>query len=196
MGILRGILPGELEPLFDTILLSGLETIEITLNTPGAFKLIRRASRLYGKKLMIGAGTVLTITDLKKALDAGATFIVSPVLVKPVVQECVKRQIPVFPGAFTPQEVYDAWIAGANMVKIFPSGCFGPGYFRELKGPFRDIELLACSGVSPENIREYFESGASAAAIGSGTFRRDWIQSQKFVLIRNKIQAYLKGLPE
>ncbi|HOG24104.1 MAG TPA: bifunctional 4-hydroxy-2-oxoglutarate aldolase/2-dehydro-3-deoxy-phosphogluconate aldolase [Candidatus Omnitrophota bacterium] len=196
MGILRGLLPEELEPLFDTILLSGLETVEITLNTPGAFKLIRRASRLYGKKLMIGAGTVLTVTDLRKALDAGATFIVSPVLVRPVARECVKRKIPVFPGALTPREVYDAWTAGASMVKIFPSGCLGPGYFRELKGPFRDVELLACSGVTPENVGEYFRSGASAVAVGSGIFRRDWIQSRKFTLIRDKIQAYLKGFPE
>ncbi len=194
MGILRGISGKDLEPLFESILESGLETVEITLNTPAACSLIRKAVRRYGRKLMIGAGTVLSVTDLKKALDAGATFAVSPVLVRPVVRYCVKNRVPVFPGALTPREIHAARDAGATMVKVFPAGCFGPAYFREIKGPFGEIELMACSGVTPENIKEYFANGASAAAIGSGTFRGEWIRQGKFDLINRKIRACLRAL--
>ena len=195
LGILRGITPHELEPLFETILASGLRAVEITLNTEGAAGLIKNAVKLYGGRLMIGAGTVLTPKDLRTALSAGATFIVSPVVVPPVIEYCAKRKIPVFPGALVPQDIYAAWQAGATMVKVFPAGCFGPAYFKELKGPFPGIELLACGGVTPENLPVYWKNGASAFAVGSGVFRREWIAAKKFHLIRNKLRKYLAALP-
>ena len=83
--------------------------------------------------------------DLKIALKSGATFIVMPVLIKDVLKYCVKNKIPVFPGALTPGEIYQAWDAGSTMVKVFPAKFFGPEYFREIKGPFNNIQLLACS---------------------------------------------------
>ncbi len=195
LGILRGITPEELDPLFETILAAGLQAVEITMNTGGAAGLIQNAVKRYGRQLMIGAGTVLTLKDLQQALSAGATFIVSPVIVPSVIGYCVKHKIPVFPGALVPQDIYAAWQAGASMVKVFPASCFGPDYFKEIKGPFPQIELLACGGVTPANIKDYFKNGASAVAVGSSVFRKDWIAAKKFHLIRSKIQTFLKALP-
>lgn len=196
LGILRGVPTSALNPLLDAICASGLETIEFALNGEGALEQIKRAVRYSKGKLAIGAGTVLNLRDLRAALRAGASFIVSPVLVEPVVRYCVKHKIPVFPGALTPSEVYAAWQAGATMVKVFPASCFGPKYFTELKGPFPQIKLLACSGVTPENMSDYFENGARAIAVGSSVFRKDWIAAQKFSLIRKKLQSYLSALPQ
>ena len=165
------------------------------MNSTNASSLIKKAVRLYGQKLIIGAGTVLNMKDLKTALKAGATFIVSPVLVKDVTCYCIKNKIPVFPGALTPTEIYEAWRAGATMVKVFPAACFGPKYFRGIRGPFLQIELLACAGVTPENMKDYFVNGASAIAVGGSVFRKDWIAAGKFHLIRRKLLAYLKALP-
>lgn len=165
------------------------------MNTKGATGLIKNAVMRYGKQLMIGAGTVLTLKDLKDALRAGATFIVSPVVVPPVIQYCARHKIPVFPGALVPQDIYKAWQAGATMVKVFPASCFGPDYFKEIKGPFPEVELLACGGVTPKNLPTYFRNGASAVAVGSSVFRKDWLAAKEFHLIRNRIQAYLKALP-
>lgn len=195
LGILRGISAAALEPLLDVAVESGLETIEIAMNTEGAAGLIQRAARFYPRKLTVGAGTVLNMADLRTALRAGASFVVSPVLVKSVVRYCVREKIPVFPGALIPSDIYAAWRAGATMVKVFPAGCFEPDYFRELKGPFPKIELLACAGVTPANIKDYFSNGASAVAIGGSVFRKEWIRAGKFGLIRKKIQRYLLGLP-
>jgi len=195
LGILRGITPAALTPLFETIAASGLQAVEITMNTEGAAGLIQKAVKQYGKKLMIGAGTVLTLKDLTRALDAGATFIVSPVVVPSVIRYCAKHKIPVFPGALVPQDIYEAWQAGATMVKVFPAGCFGPDYFKEIRGPFPQIELLACGGVTPANTKAYFRNGASAIAVGSSVFRKEWIAAKKFNLIRSTIQTYLKALP-
>jgi 2-dehydro-3-deoxyphosphogluconate aldolase/(4S)-4-hydroxy-2-oxoglutarate aldolase len=196
LGILRGIEPKNLDPLFEALLVSGLEAVEITMNTEGAAGLIRNAVKRYGKRLMIGAGTVLNLKDLKNALHAGATFIVSPVVVPPVIRYCIRHKIPVFPGALVPQDIYEAWQTGATMVKVFPAGCFGPEYFKEIKGPFPKIELLACGGVTPENMPDYFKCGASAVAIGGSIFRKDWLPKKEFSMIRRRLQAYLHRLPE
>ncbi|OGW79856.1 MAG: hypothetical protein A3G33_02475 [Omnitrophica bacterium RIFCSPLOWO2_12_FULL_44_17] len=195
LGILRGIKPGELEPLTATIIESGLQTIEITMNTSGASGLLKKTVQLAGKKLMIGAGTVLTLDELKLAIDSGATFIVMPVLVENVVKYCVKKKTPVFPGAFTPFEIYKAWQAGATMVKVFPAqSAGGPDYFKEVKGPFNHIELLACGGITPDNLSSYFENGASAIAFGGSVFRKDWLREKNFKksgeAIKELIDAY------
>jgi 2-dehydro-3-deoxyphosphogluconate aldolase/(4S)-4-hydroxy-2-oxoglutarate aldolase len=167
LGILRGADRDIIEPLVETVISAGLKTLEITMNTAGAAELIRKAKQVSRGRLTLGAGTVLTLQDLKIALKSGATFIVMPVLVNDVVKYCVKNKIPVFPGALSPQEIYYAWEAGATMVKVFPAKFFGPEYFREIRGPFNQIGLLACGGVTPENMKDYFACGASAVTFGA-----------------------------
>lgn len=180
LGILRGIEADTVQPLAETVLATGIRTIEITMNTAGAAGLIRRMVAAGSGRLMVGAGTVLSLDDLQRALDAGATFIVLPILIPSVVERCAERKIPVFPGALTPKEIHDAWSAGATMVKVFPASCVGPEYFREIKGPFQDVELLACGGVTAANLGDYCSRGASAVAFGASVFRPDWLASREF----------------
>ena len=191
LGILRGIEQDSVEPLADTIIASGLETIEITMNTAGAAGLIKKMVRAANKRLTIGAGTVLNVESLETALGAGASFIVMPVLVPEVARYCAKNKIPFFPGALTPQEIYEAWNSGATMVKVFPAGFFGPKYFKEIKGPFNEIELLACAGVTPENMKDYFDSGASAIAFGASVFKKDWLSAGDFKSIKDAIGKFV-----
>lgn len=194
MGILRGIESDYLKQLLETISASGLETIEITMNTPGAAKLISKAVKLSKKRLCIGAGTVFDMNSLETALSAGATFIVMPVLVEDVMVYCLKNKIPVFPGALTPTEIYKAWQSGATMVKVFPAKTLGPEYFKEIKGPFDKIELLACSGVTPQNLKAYFSNGASAVSFGASVFRTEWLKTRDFESIGIAIKEFLKVL--
>ncbi len=195
MGIVRGVEMAQIEPLIEAVISSGLETLEITLNTKNAAGIILRAKKAAKKSLVLGAGTVLDLDSLKQALDSGETFIVMPVFIKDVVRYCVKNKIPVFPGALSPQEIYHCWKEGATMVKVFPAKFFGPGYLREIKGPFDDVELLACSGVTPQNLREYFSCGASAVAFGASVFKKEWLQKKDYSSISFAIKAYLKQLP-
>jgi 2-dehydro-3-deoxyphosphogluconate aldolase/(4S)-4-hydroxy-2-oxoglutarate aldolase len=191
LGILRGGKAELIEPLVETVISAGLVALEITMNTPGAAELIRKARRVGGRRLILGAGTVLTQQDLKSALGSGASFIVLPVLVREVVEYCVKNRIPVFPGALTPQEIYQAHISGATMVKVFPAKFYGPEYFREIKGPFNKIELLACGGVTAENLKNYFASGASAVTFGSSIFRKDWLAAKDFKAIGQAVKNFI-----
>ncbi len=193
MGILRGIREDILLPLLDAIIEGGLETIEITMNTPDASRLISEAVRLRGGRLMIGAGTVLDMASLKNALDAGASFIVTPVCVEDVSIYCRDHHILFFPGALTPAEIYHAWSFDPFMVKVFPTKFFGPGYFKEVKGPFNNIELLACGGVGPEKVASYLSSGADAVAFGSSVFKEERLQHRQFSLITDDIRLYVQA---
>jgi len=192
MGILRGIEQMAIEPLINIIVASGMQTIEIAMNTTNAACLIKKAVKLARGKLTIGAGTILNLESLKTAQDAGATFVVMPTFVKEVAQYCVKFKIPFFPGALTPSEIHAAWCEGATMVKVFPSGIFGPVYFSYLKGPFPEIELMAVGGVRQDNIPEYFAKGASALAVGSSMFDKNQIKFGNF----QAIEKSLTGLVE
>lgn len=194
IGIMRGVSLDMIDPLLETVMDTGLQTIEITMNTDGAEKLIQHAVKKAAGRLTIGAGTVLDLESLQTALKAGASFIVLPTLVPEVVKYCVTHKIPVFPGALTPQEILNAWQSGATMVKVFPAKTFGPEYFKELKGPFNNIELLACGGVSPANLKIYVANGASAVAFGSSVFRPDWLANKEFPSINRRISQYLKAL--
>ncbi len=190
MGILRGVEAGDLESLIEASISGGLETLEITMNTEDAPGLIEKAVKLSRNRLDIGAGTVLNIDSLHSALSSGATFIVTPVLVKDVSEYCLKNNIPFFPGALTPKEIYEAWNKGATMVKVFPAKFFGPEYFREIKGPFNEVELLACGGVTPQNLKSYFSNGASAVSFGGSVFSRDLLVKKDFAKIAQKIKEY------
>ena len=188
---MRGIEPDCIESLTETVVGAGLEAIEITMNTKGAADLIDSMVRCAKGRITVGAGTVLDKNSLREALDAGASFIVSPVLIDDVVGHCVKNRIPVFPGALTPQEVYNAWNAGATMVKVFPASFFGPSYLKELKGPFNGIKLLACGGVTAGNIKEYLSSGADAVAFGASVFKKEWLAKKDFASIGDAVKQLL-----
>jgi 2-dehydro-3-deoxyphosphogluconate aldolase/(4S)-4-hydroxy-2-oxoglutarate aldolase len=194
LGIVRGIGIEAIEPLVETAVSSGLHSIEITMNTAGAPTLLRKMSAVAGKELMIGAGTVLTMEELHLALDAGATFIVMPTLIAPIVAYCRSHHIPVFPGALTPGEIHSAWCSGATMVKVFPSTFFGPSYFKEIKGPFQNIELLACGGITPENVGAFLSAGASAVAFGGSVFKKEWLEKREFQKIGDKIKAFIRNI--
>jgi 2-dehydro-3-deoxyphosphogluconate aldolase/(4S)-4-hydroxy-2-oxoglutarate aldolase len=193
MGILRQIDDNSIEPLTEAVISSGLKTIEITMNTKNAASLIKKMKQAAAGKLALGAGTVLSLDDAKSALEAGATFIVMPTLVKEVVSYCKDKNIPVFPGALSPQEIYNAWNMGATMVKVFPAKFFGPSYFKEIKGPFNDIELLACGGVNKDNIKDFFDNKASAVAFGGSIFKPDLIKEKKFDEIAEGISALIEA---
>ena len=199
IGILRGLVEHHLAPLLETVIEAGLVSLEITMNTPGAGRLIRQASGLVGERLWLGAGTVTDLSSLHVALDNGARFIVMPIYNEAIVTYCREHAIPVFPGALTPQEIAIAWQSGAEMVKVFPASAFGPAYFKQLKGPFDKIKLLACGGVGVNNLAAYLSQGADGVAFGAGIFRDDLLERKAYdeigVLIREFITLFRTERP-
>jgi len=191
LGILRGITAEMVAPIASIATATGLAAIEVTMNTHDACSLIKQFAEAPGNLFSVGAGTVLSMKQLEEALSAGASFIVCPNTNTEIIRFCADNAIPVFPGALTPTEIFEAWDAGATMVKLFPSSSFGPRYIKDVKGPFDSIELLACGGVSPENIGEYFRNGASAIAFGSSIFDIQELASHNYPKIEQSLRALI-----
>ena len=194
VGIVRNIPLDDVTQLLPIYREAGLTTIEITMNTPGAESIIRYALDHHAGGLNIGAGTVCTLDDLDKALAAGAQFIVTPVTDKKVIRACVKQGIPIFPGAFTPTEVYKAWTLGASMVKVFPTTALGPDYIKDLKAPLNQIKLLPTGGVTLYNIGQFLKAGADGLGIGSPLFDKALIQQKNWVDLKEHFQKFVRQL--
>ncbi len=111
-------------------------------------------------------------------MNVGASFIVSPHFDKDIVRYCVKANIPVFPGAMTPTEIWSAHRAGATMVKLFPAATLGTEFLRSVRGPLPQVDLLVTGGVDASNIESFIKAGAKGVAVGGHLFPRDLLASR------------------
>lgn len=170
---------------------AGLCAVEITMNTSGAAKMIERATHQFGNALSIGAGTVCNLTDLRTAKDAGAGFIVMPIVEPDVVRACADDGMPVFPGAMTPSEVALAWTLGATMVKLFPAGLLGPSYARDILAPLSHIPLLVTGGVGLEQLAHYWSVGVKGFGIGTPLFPKEFIRTRSWVSMKTHMTTYV-----
>ncbi|WP_221389912.1 bifunctional 4-hydroxy-2-oxoglutarate aldolase/2-dehydro-3-deoxy-phosphogluconate aldolase [Dyadobacter sp. NIV53] len=191
VGIVRNVSLEDLRQILPVFREAGLTNIEITMNTPDAEEMIRYAVENEQSGLNIGAGTVCTKDDLSLALDAGAQFIVTPVINKKVIKSCVKKDIPIFPGAFTPTEIYNAWTLGASMVKIYPATSLGPEYIKDLKAPMNQLKLLPTGGVSLDNMSGFLKAGANGLGIGGQLFDKKLIQDKNWEGLKVHFQQYV-----
>jgi 2-dehydro-3-deoxyphosphogluconate aldolase / (4S)-4-hydroxy-2-oxoglutarate aldolase len=170
LGVLPVIELGSIEqgePLLEALCAGGLPAVEITLRTPAgiaAIALLRRSR----PDVLVGAGTVRTVEDARRAIDNGAQFVVSPGTDLDVMTTCQENGIPVLPGACTPTEIGNAARAGAALVKFFPAGVLGGANFlKAIAGPFPEVRFVPTGGVSPANLAEYLRLPAVVACGGT-----------------------------
>jgi 2-dehydro-3-deoxyphosphogluconate aldolase / (4S)-4-hydroxy-2-oxoglutarate aldolase len=150
----------------EAIITGGIESMEVTMTVPNALNVIRNLSEKFGDEILIGAGTILDVETAKKCLEAGAKFIVTPCLIVEVIEFCNRKGVPILAGSLTPTEVFTAWKAGADVVKIFPASAGGADYLKALKAPFPHIKMMPTGGVSLKNARDFLKAGAFALGIG------------------------------
>jgi 2-dehydro-3-deoxyphosphogluconate aldolase/(4S)-4-hydroxy-2-oxoglutarate aldolase len=190
IAILRGEPACNIAPVVRSLIDGGFAALEITMNTPGATEKISAAVACAQNRLAIGAGTVTSLAELDLAQKAGACFIVTPVMRPELIAECVRRGLPIFPGAFTPTEVHQAHRLGATMVKLFPAHRLGPDYVRDLKAPFPSIRLLATGGITPDTQPEYSSAGAEGFGIGSPLFQADRLEAGDWAWLRARAEKF------
>ena len=191
IAIVRGVEEQHIAFVAEALLQGGVTVMEITLNTPGALSMISRLQDKLGDQMYIGAGTVLDLDDAKRAIDAGAAFIVTPNTDEEVIRFAHSQQIPIFPGALTPTEIVKAWKAGATAVKVFPSASLGLTYIKELMGPLSHIPMMAVGGVTEENIREFLQIGCYGLGIGGSLIHLPSIQAGNYAWIADKAARLL-----
>jgi 2-dehydro-3-deoxyphosphogluconate aldolase/(4S)-4-hydroxy-2-oxoglutarate aldolase len=168
----------------EALLQAGLTVAEITMTVPNAIDAIGSVAKRLGGQVLVGAGTVTDAETARRAVDAGAEFIVSPCLVPEVIDAARRAEVAVLPGALTPTEVFEAFRLGGDMVKVFPAESIGgAAYLRALRGPFPDIPLVPTGGITLDNVREMFEAGAVAVGVGSELVSKDALARRDYAAI-------------
>jgi 2-dehydro-3-deoxyphosphogluconate aldolase / (4S)-4-hydroxy-2-oxoglutarate aldolase len=191
VGILRNITFEDFKEVLEVSKKAGLTNLEITMNTPRVEEMITYGVQNSDGILNVGAGTVCTESDLEGALEAGSQFIVTPILSQKVIEKCVALDIPVFPGAYTPTEIYSAWSWGAEVIKIFPATTLGTSFIKDMKGPLAQIRLMPTGGVDLENIKDFKDAGASGYGIGSKLFDKKLIANKNWSGLQEHIEQYI-----
>ncbi len=171
----------------------GINCIEVTMTTPGALKLLEEV-RNKVENVLFGAGTVLDPETARACILSGAQFIVTPSLNLRVIEVAHRYDVPIIPGAFTPTEILTAWENGAEVVKVFPASGVGPGYIRELKGPFPQIKLCPTGGVNLENIQAFIKAGASCVGVGGALVKKQLITEKDWEGLEKLAQSFYQAV--
>ncbi len=194
IAIIRGVEETHMDRLADALYDGGIKAMEVTLNTPGALDIIPRLQDRVGERMYIGAGTVIDLDDAKKAIAAGAAYLVTPNTDEDVIRYGVEQGVPVFPGAMTPSEIVKAWKTGATAVKIFPGASLGIGYLKELQGPLSHIPMVAVGGVNEENIRQFLDAGCYGFGIGGSLVNLKEIHSGNYSWVTDKAKRLIERM--
>ncbi len=175
--------PKEAVAIAQALLDGGLHVLEVVLRTDAAFECLAEIAARF-PDAHVGAGTVLSAQHAEKAIDKGATFIVSPGLTEDVVETARKHDLPVLPGVATATELQQAWNMGLRTVKFFPASLAGgPKMLGALSSVFRDVEFMPTGGVSAANLPEYLAVPAVLACGGSWLTPKDAVAKDNFEII-------------
>jgi 2-dehydro-3-deoxyphosphogluconate aldolase / (4S)-4-hydroxy-2-oxoglutarate aldolase len=183
-AILRTPIADAVMPALQAAVDGGFEIIECTLNTPGALAAIE--SFAGNQDLLVGAGTVLTTDDAARAVDAGAKFIVSPVMDPTVIEWCVAHDVVAVPGTYTPTEMMTAHRAGAPIVKFFPGPAGGAAAVKAIRGPLPFLRIFPTTGVTLENAAEFLHAGAFGLGFVACLFDPADLEAGRFDAVRER----------
>lgn len=186
VAVIRLADASKLVPVIEAVARGGVRCIEITMTVPNAIELIRQVSNTVSSDILIGAGTVTDAETARAVIDAGAQFVVSPILNPDVIAACKQADVYCAPGCFTPTEIFTAWKLGADVIKVFPATSLGPKYFKDIKGPFPQIPLMPTGGVSIDNAHEWIAAGAVAVGIGSDLLDKIAIDEGRYEVLTER----------
>ncbi|MED3728360.1 bifunctional 4-hydroxy-2-oxoglutarate aldolase/2-dehydro-3-deoxy-phosphogluconate aldolase [Priestia filamentosa] len=194
IAVLRNIPHDKMEQVAESIVKGGVTTLEVTVDCPGAFEMIRKLSMNLKNQAIVGAGTVLDAESAKKAIDYGAEFIFSPSLHQDVIRTSLRYGKIVVPGVMTPTEMITAIEWGADLVKVFPADGLGVKYIKNVKGPFSHIPIIPTGGVNLDNISSFINVGVAAVGIGGNLLDSNAIQDSDFSKITCIASQYVEAV--
>jgi len=202
IAIVRGVYGESCLQLAEALHKGGVEMMEVTFDqsNPAAFHrtsdTIALLVRKLGDRMVIGAGTVISMETLELAKNAGARFIVSPDTNGEIIKATVEAGMVSMPGAMTPTEIVTAYDLGADFVKVFPTSGLGASYIKAVCAPLNHIRLLAVGGVSEKNVGEFLKAGCVGAGVGGNLVNKQWIKDgefEKITALAEELIANAKG---
>ena len=191
IAVVRAKSAEQVRPLSEALIDAGFRAIEITMTTPNALEAIREASAQFSKIASIGVGTVLNAETARRALDAGAEFIVSPITKPEIAQVAGAAARPVMLGAYTATEAQLAFEAGTDYVKLFPADTLGPAYIKALRAPLPHLRIVPTGGVTLDNIFDFFAAGCPAVGLGSSLISKNVLEKNDWEALKKVANEFV-----
>ena len=186
VAIVRGFAPETVVEMAKAYCANGIHCVEITFDQTNPEKQyltaqsIRMVKEALGDAMCVGAGTVMTVEQVRMAAEAGAEYMISPNVDEDVIKETKRLGKLSIPGAMTPSEIAAAYKMGADIIKLFPANEVGLSYIKAIKAPLKHIPLMATGGVRPANAMDYLNAGSSALGVGGDLVNKAWIAAGEF----------------
>ncbi len=196
IAILRANSSAQLIAAAEAVRAGGVRSIEVTMTTPGALRVIEEAAARFGDEVLFGAGTVLDTETARAAILAGAGFVVTPTFSAEVVRLCRRYSVPVMPGCATPTEMLSAWEAGADMIKLFPASNGGPDLLKAILAPLPQLEVVPVGGVTLQNAAEFIRKGAAALGVGGELVNQKLLDAQDFAEITRRADGFAAAVQQ
>lgn len=191
VAILRGVTPARIEGVAGALFAAGIRAIEVPLNSPDPFKSIEILARAFGDRCLTGAGTVLTVGDVDRVVDAGGKLLVTPNTHVGVIARGVEKGLTVMPGFFTPSEGFAAIAAGAKILKLFPASTGGIGHLQAMLAVLpKAVPVYAVGGVGAGNMSEWRKAGAAGFGLGSELFKPDFSDADIAARAQKAVAAF------
>lgn len=197
VAICRSVTAGDIPALCDALIKGGIHLVEVTFdhtseegmhNTLECIKAIQSG---YADKLCVGAGTVLSASEVEQAAQAGANYIISPNVNINVISKTKELGLVSIPGAMTPTEAEMAVESGADLVKLFPAAALGIAYFKAIISPLKHIKFVPTGGITPENVPEFMKLGAVGFGIGGNLINAKQVKEGRFDVIEESARAFV-----
>ena len=193
VAVVRALSADQVIPLSEALIAGGIRAIEITMTTPDAIDAISHAARHFGSNALMGVGTVLNADTARKAIAAGAEFVVSPITRPEIAKAAAEQDRPVMLGAFTPTEAQLAHESGADFIKLFPADTLGLAYIKAIRAPLPHLKIVPTGGITIENIAEFFKAGCPAVGVGSSLISRETLQKNDWTTLKKTAAAFVSA---
>ena len=200
IAIVRGMEVEQTVKIAQALYEGGVSLIEVTFNQKCPEKFhqtadsIRAIRETMGEKMLVGAGTVTSVELVEMAAEAGAMYMISPDMDKDVIRRTRELGLVSIPGAYTATEAKQAYLAGADFVKLFPCVGDAPAYVKALCAPFNHIPFLAVGGVSADNAAEFLKAGAVGLGVGSCLANKKWADAGRYDLITEEAKKFVANI--
>ena len=188
--VVRASDAADYDRVLDVLVEAGIRSLELTLTTPGTIERLPELLTRYGSEADIGVGTVVDGEQLDAAVQAGAHYLVTPIADLELVTASTRAGVPIVPGGLTPTELFGAWRAGAAAVKVFPANVVGPGYLKDLRGPFPGIAAVPSGGVDLAGAAAWLTAGAAAVSVG-GPLLGDALRGGDLAALRDRTSEFV-----
>lgn len=202
IAIVRGISSDKIVNLVGAMVKGGISCVEVTFDQSSeeakkdTLVSIAKIKEVFGDKVSVGAGTVMTVEQVKLAVEAGAEYIISPNTDPEVIKETKRLGKVSIPGALFPTEIAYAYACGADIVKVFPASNLGSAYIKAIKAPLKHIPVTAVGGVNPQNCAEFIKAGCVGVGCGGNLVSAKLVNEGRFDEITAVAKEYMTALAD